>query len=278
MNRRSRNLSSGWYPGSADGCRRDIEGFLAGFAAPAGAWTGGIVPHAGWYFSGKAAARVISTLAGSSKPDRVVLYGGHLPAGRDPIAYTEDVWETPLGDQSMDSESCAELVSLGEAVAASRSFSDNTVEIQLPFVRRFFPEVPVIALHSPASDVAIKLGEAVDGLLSKKGLTAIYLGSADLTHYGPNYGFTPQGTGMDAVRWVKEENDRSLIDKAVAMDARGLIQDARTLHNTCSAGPIASVIASVSRRGVKSGSLLEYYTSYDIAPNSSFVGYAAILY
>lgn len=278
MNRRTRSLPTGWYPGSAEGCRREIEGFLTGFTAPPGAWIGGVMPHAGWYFSGRAAARVISTLAGSNRPDRVVLYGGHLPAGRDPIAYMEDVWETPLGDQPMDSAFCAELVSAGEAVEASRGFSDNTVEIQLPFIRRFFPEVPVIAVHSPASDGAIKLGEAVERLLSREGLTAVYLGSADLTHYGPNYGFTPQGTGVDAVKWVKEKNDRSLIEKAVAMDARGLIQDSWTLHNTCSAGPIASVIASASRRGAKSGSLLEYYTSYDIAPDSSFVGYAAILY
>ena len=278
MSRRTRSLPTGWYPASSDGCKREIERFLTGFTAPLGAWIGGIVPHAGWYFSGRAAARVVSTLAGSNRPDRVVLYGGHLPAGRDPIAYTENVWETPLGDQPMDSATCANLVYAGEAVAAFRGFSDNTVEIQLPLVRRFFPDVPVIAVHSPASDGAIKLGEALETLLSEKGMTAVYLGSADLTHYGPNYGFTPQGIGIDAVKWVKEENDRSLIEKAVAMDAQGLLQEARTLQNTCSAGPIASVIASVSRRGAKSGSLLEYYTSYDIAPDSSFVGYAAILY
>jgi len=278
MNRRARSLPTGWYPGSAEGCNREIDGFLAGFTAPQGAWIGGVVPHAGWYFSGRAAAKVISTLAGSNRPDRIVLYGGHLPPGRDPIAYTEDVWETPLGGQAMDSAFCAELVSGGEAVAAFRGFSDNTVEIQLPFVRRFFPDVPVIAVHSPASDGAVRLGEAVERLLTEKSLTAVYLGSSDLTHYGPNYGFVPHGTGIAAVKWVKEVNDRSLIEKAVAMDAHGLIQDAGTLHNTCSAGPIGSVIASVSRRGVKSGSLLEYYTSYDVAPNSSFVGYAAILY
>lgn len=278
MNRRLRSLPSGWYPGSASECNREIDEFLVGFNTPAGAWIGGVAPHAGWYYSGRAAAKVISTIAGSSNPDRVVIYGGHLSVGCEPIAYTEDAWETPLGDQPMDSSFCGELVSSGEAVAAYGGFSDNTVEIQLPFVKRFFPDIPVIAVHSPSSDGAVRLGEAVHGLLAKRGLTAIYLGSSDLTHYGPNYGFAPQGTGISAVKWVKEENDRSLIEKAVAMDARGLIQGARTLHNTCSAGPIASVIASVSLRGVKSGSLLEYYTSYDIAPNSSFVGYAAIVY
>jgi AmmeMemoRadiSam system protein B len=124
----------------------------------------------------------------------------------------------------------------------------------------------------------MRLATEVDALLSENGLTVVYIGSADLTHYGPNYGFTPRGKGEAAVKWVKEENDRSLIDKALAMDASGLLGDAAARHNTCSAGPIAAVVASAARHGIKKGTLLEYYTSYDVTPDSSFVGYAAIVY
>jgi MEMO1 family protein len=278
MPMRTRILPRGWYPGSADECNREIDEFLKGFTPPQGMWRGGVVPHAGWFFSGRAAARVMSTIAGSVRADRVVIYGGHLEAGRQPIIYTDDSWETPLGAQPLDSEISRKLVSAGEVVEANRSFSDNTVEIQLPLVRRFFPEVQVIAIHSPASERAVRLGEAVGALLEGEGLAAVYIGSADLTHYGPNYGFTPIKNLSEAVQWVKETNDRSLINKALAMDAHGLLEDARSKQNTCSAGPIASVIASMSRHGIPCGKLLEYYTSYDIAPSSSFVGYAAIVY
>ncbi len=274
---RRRALPGGWYPGSADECNREIDAFLGGFKPPEGAWVGGVVPHAGWYFSGRAAARVMSTIGRSTHPDRVVIYGGHLSSG-NPIIYTEDAWETPLGPQPLDSSLADELVSAREAMSAGRDFSDNTVEIQLPLVRRFFPDVPVIAVHSPASEGAVILGAALQALLNDRGLSAVYIGSADLTHYGPNYGFVPKGTGADAVKWVKEENDHSLIEKALAMDAKGLINDAKLKHNTCSAGPIASVVTSVSKHGVNKGHLLEYYTSYDVMPNTSFVGYAAILY
>ena len=60
MGIRERMLPPGWYPSSASGCRTEIEQFVAGVAPlPAGVQVlGGIVPHAGWYFSGKAAARV----------------------------------------------------------------------------------------------------------------------------------------------------------------------------------------------------------------------------
>lgn len=278
MSMRKRVLPRGWYPGSAEECNREIDEFLRGFSPPKGMWRGGVVPHAGWSFSGRAAARVMSTIAASVRPDRVVIYGGHLSAGNEPVIYTDDSWETPLGEQLLDSVTSRKLVSAGEAVPAAKGFSDNTVEIQLPLVRRFFPEVPVLAVHSPASERAVRLGEAVAALLEGEGFAAVYIGSADLTHYGPNYGFTPKGSSAAAVQWVKEENDRSLINKALAMNAQALLKDAQSKQNTCSAGPIASVIASMSRHSVPCGKLLEYYTSYDIMPDASFVGYAAIIY
>ncbi len=278
MGTRRRTLPQGWYPTSADECVRDISEFLRGFAPPPGSWHGGVAPHAGWYFSGRAAARVIGTLAGSGVPDRVVLYGGHLPAHSDPVIYTEEAWDTPFGPQPIDQVLSEELASRGEALRATSRFTDNTVEVLLPFVKHFFANTPIIAVHSPSSQRALRLGDAVDTLLQEKGLTAVFVGSADLTHYGPNYGFSPMGSGAAAVKWVKEDNDRSLLNKALAMDAQGLLDDAMLRHNTCSAGPIASVVTSVSRRGAKHGSLIEYYTSYDIMPNSSFVGYAGIVF
>jgi AmmeMemoRadiSam system protein B len=278
MTMRKRCLPPGWYPDTANACKSDIEEFVAGFAPPEGTWRGGVAPHAGWFFSGRAAARVIRTLATTPRVDRVVVYGGHLPGGSEPVVYAEDSWETPLGAQPLDSSFARELASAGEAEVASRSFSDNTVEIQLPFVRHFFADAQVIAVHSPSSDRAVRLASAIHRMLAEANVSAVYLGSADLTHYGPNYGFSPKGTGADAVAWVKNENDRSLIEKAVALNASGVLEDARLRYNTCSAGPIASVMTSVSKHGVEKGRLLEYYTSHDVMPNSSFVGYAAIVY
>lgn len=278
MSTRKRILPAGWYPVSPQECLREISEFLRGFSPPPGTWTGGIIPHAGWAFSGRAAARVLSTISGSTKPDRIVIFGGHLSGDNAPIVYTEDSWDTPLGLMQLDQSTSDYLMAEGIAVAAPRTFSDNTVEVQLPMVKHFFPEVPVIAIHSPSSDAARALGSAMESYMQGKGLIAVYIGSADLTHYGPNYGFIPRGKGLEALKWVKEENDRVLIDQALAMDAEGLLRESRSRHNTCSAGPIASVIASESLRGVKKGFLIEYYTSYDVMPGSSFVGYAGIVY
>lgn len=278
MSTRKRTLPHGWYPSSARECQRDTEEFLQGFSPPPGNWKGGVAPHAGWFFSGKAAARLMKTLSQSAPVDRIVVYGGHLGGAGDPIVYTEDGWETPFGEHPMDAALAHDILAACDAKPAPRGFSDNTVEIQIPFVATFFSAIPLIAVHAPASSRAIGLGRIVSGLLEEKGLSALYIGSSDLTHYGPNYGFSPVGTGPEAVTWVKEENDRALIDKALAMDAEGLLDEAETKRNTCSAGPIVSVMSSVATHGVSQGVLLDYYTSFDVMPNSSFVGYAAIVF
>ncbi len=278
MSVRRRMLPTGWYPRSADECQKEINGFLDGFNPPEGHWIAGVAPHAGWAFSGLAAAKVVKTLSLKGEVDRVVVFGGHLPGGYAPIAYVEDSVETPFGVKPLDKESTLELVNSGQAAAAGSDFSDNTIEVQLPLVSYFFPNAKIVAVHSPSSEEAIKLARNVKTLLDEKGLSAVFLGSADLTHYGPNYGFSPKGTGASSVKWVKEENDQILLENAIHMRSNELIKDASVRHNTCSAGPIASIIEIARLHGVNQGKLLDYYTSYDVMPGSSFVGYASIVY
>lgn len=271
-------MPTGWYPRTKAECAGAIEEFLLDFTYPSGRFLAAVVPHAGWYFSGRAAARAFAVLAASKKPDRVVVYGGHLGGGSKPLAYLEDAWETPAGTQPLDSSFARDLVLDGAVSAVPTSYADNTVEIQMPFIGHFFGDVAVIAVHAPADESALDLADTVSARLKRLGLSAVYIGSADLTHYGPNYGFSPKGSGPAAVEWVKTENDFSLIKKAVEMDAQGVINDASARHNTCSAGPIAAVIRSAALEGATEGDLVEYYTSFDVAPNSSFVGYASMVF
>ncbi|MBN2198794.1 MAG: AmmeMemoRadiSam system protein B [Candidatus Aminicenantes bacterium] len=278
MKVRKRILPPGWYPGTARECERDIQAMVGGFTPPPGRWTAGVAPHAGWFFSGRLAARVVRSLAASGGAEVVVVFGGHLPSGESPVVYVENAWETPLGNLPLDADLAHDLARTAGAVEAAASFADNTVEVQLPFVKWFFPEAVLLAAHAPASLEAQTFASAVCDLLQKRGRSAVFLGSADLTHYGPDYGFAPKGTGPAALKWVKEVNDRSVVDKALAMDAEGVLEDARIRHNTCSAGPIVSALTCAARNGAKRGVLLEYATSHDIRPASSFVGYAAIVF
>ncbi len=281
MNRRERTLPRGWYPVDGKDCKREIESHLEGWAPsqfPSITGLGGIVPHAGWYFSGRLAARVFYTLKLKSKVDVVVLYGGHLATEDLPRIVTEEAWETPFGDLEIHTSFVRNLMKSVEMRKESPTSADNTIEIQLAMVKYFFPYAKLVAVRSPLSLKAETLGREVARIAMKEGVSTIAIGSTDLTHYGPNYGFTGKGVGPASVEWVKKENDTGFIDRALRMDAEGLLKHAMDNDSACSAGAALSSMATCKALGAEKGMLLDYYTSYDIMPDDSFVGYAGILY
>jgi len=281
MSLRKRILPRGWYPFDERDCRREIESNVEGWSPPpsfSGGGTGGIVPHAGWYFSGKLAARVFFSLKSKGKVDVVVLYGGHLGPDNLPQIVTEEEWETPLGNIKIHTDFVKSLTKRIDSRKESSSSVDNTMEVQLAMVKYFFPEAKLLAIRSPSSLRADALGKEVAEIAQSEGISIVAIGSTDLTHYGPNYGFMTKGIGPSAVEWVKKENDKGFIDQALKMDAAGLLKHAGENDSACSAGAAASAMATCKALGAAKGILLDYYTSYDIMPDDSFVGYAGIVY
>jgi AmmeMemoRadiSam system protein B len=277
MRTRERMLAVGWYPASASACKAEIDKFIAGTAPlPPGATIyGGIVPHAGWYFSGKAAARVFYLAAKAIQPQVVCIFGGHLGGNSPPLLVADDAWETPLGDLPLATEFYAPLAK--RLTLREEYPGDNTIEVQTPFIKYFFPQAKVLALRSPHSTTAIELGKAVAAVAKELKISLLAFGSSDLTHYGPNYGFAPKGYGPGAVKWVKEVNDKKFIDEALKLDGAGMLKTAAEDQSACSAGGAVAAVATAKADGAQKGALVDYYTSYDIMPNESFVGYAGIV-
>jgi MEMO1 family protein len=278
MGVRQRMLPSGWYPASQSGCVGEIESFLAGVKPlPAGTKVyGGMMPHAGWYFSGKLAARVFHLNAQVTQPQVVCIFGGHLAGNSPPLLATEDAWETPLGEVPLATEFYKPL--LAKMAMKPEDPGDNTIEVNLPFIKHFFPRSQVLAIRSPQSDTALHLGAAVAEVSRELGKTILFFGSADLTHYGPNYGWAPKGYGAEAVKWVKEVNDKRFLEAVLKLDATGAVTAANQDQSSCSAGAPAAAIAGAKKLGAAKALLVDYYTSYDIMPGNSFVGYGGVIW
>ncbi len=278
MSVRPRTLPVGWYPGSGQECQNELAAFIAGVKPlPTGTKVyGGVMPHAGWYFSGKLAARVFYLAAQAMQPQVVCIFGGHLGSNSPPLLVQDDAWETPLGDLPLATTMFAPLQ---QKIACAPEYpGDNTIEIQLPMVKYFFPQAKLLALRAPHSSQAIQLGQAVAQVAQELNLTLLTFGSSDLTHYGPNYGWAPKGSGAPAVKWVKEVNDKQYVDRALNLDAPGVLQAAASDQSSCSAGATAAAISATRTMGAKKATLVDYYTSYDIRPDNSFVGYAGIVF
>ncbi len=281
MSRRERTLPRGWYPVDKKECEREIESYLEGWSPSqlhVSKGVGGIVPHAGWYFSGKISARVFHSLEMKGKAEVIVLYGGHLSTQDVPRVVMEQSCETPFGDIEIHEGFVKTLMKTIEMKKESPTSGDNTIEIQLAMIKHFFPEAKLVAMRASLSNKAEALGNEVAEIAEREGISIYAIGSTDLTHYGPNYGFVGKGIGPASVKWVKEENDKGFVDLALRMDTTGLLKHALEHDSACSAGAAVAAMATCKALGAEKGILLDYSTSYDIMPDESFVGYAGILY
>jgi hypothetical protein len=213
-----------------------------------------------------------------------VLFGAvHVRGVRRPALYPEGAWWTPVGTVEVDADLAREI---GEAAGAHLASDpgahdgEHSLEVQVPFIRRLFPDARIVPILVPPGEDAVPLGERVGALLAGREGVA-FLGSTDLTHYGPRYGFTPVGSGPEALRWAKEENDRSMIDLVRALRAEEVLSDFRRRHNACGPGAIAAAVAAARAQGAREVSLLEHITSAEVRPEwggEDFVGYAGIVF
>lgn len=280
MSTRAAALAGRWYPGSDERCRQEVEALLG--TAPELRGVAGIVPHAGWMFSGGVAAQTLQALASTEpRPEILLIFGTHMGARSPAHISRASGFSTPLGElraaEALAAELATELDLREDPADSRRGNDDNTIEVQLPLIKYLLPDVQLAIIGPPASVEAIEIGRVATRKARSLGLPMAIIGSTDLTHYGPNYGFTPQGLGEDAVRWVKEENDARLIERVLDLDAEGVITEAQSHHNACVPGAVAAAIAGAKELGATNATLLKYLTSYDVHPGSSFVGYASVV-
>lgn len=272
---RRRVLPFGWYPSH----RSDVEKVIT-------EWEGtvqngrdlngraAIVPHAGWSFSGRLAFRTLRLL--DPECELLVVIGGHMLTGSGVVAAYEKAVETPLGPLTTDQ---AFLDMLGEQVKIEYDDRpDNTVEVQLPIIKHLFPEASIVWLRVGAGDEAIELGRSLAGVAKEYGKPVGVVGSTDLTHYGPNYGFVPHGTGRQAREWAQKENDAGIIRHMLEMSPLQVLKWGNRNQAACSAGAAAAAIEYASLCDCEEGVLIGYESSFDLHPDSSFVGYAGIIY
>lgn len=274
-------LAGLWYPSDPASCRAEIERRARG-AEPDGRARGGLIgPHAGWTYSGDCAARTYAWLADAHRDATLaVVFGSHRgPSGPNSV-FRGDAWATPLGavatHQPLANAAHEALSLVDEPVRPARP--DNAVELHLPFVKHFFGRAKLLMIGVAAAPVALAIGRTIGELVKASGEHAVFVGSTDLTHYGPNYGFSPAGAGPSAVTWVREQNDRGFLDAIVRDDPEGALEHATRHQSACCPGAaLATVEAVRAAYGAVDPTLVDHCLSYDVRPDPSFVGYGGLV-
>ncbi len=291
MQARKPIVAGQFYPGRHDSCVDEIKECLEARTLSESlpeTIVAGIVPHAGWTFSGSLAAMVFSAIKQRhEKVHTFVIFGAaHGYFGPTPAIDDSDFWETPLGNVGIDEMIADWLLDKKLVVADSLAHKgEHSIEVQVPFIQHLFPEAEILPIIVPPSEQAVSLGEAFGDIMKlKAGKKIVCIGSTDLTHYGPRYGFTPMGTGAEALKWADRVNDQKFIDLALKLEAQSLLTSAAENCNACGAGAAAAAVAAAKKLGKTEGLLLAHTNSNEImlrkmgTTSAESVGYAAIIF
>jgi AmmeMemoRadiSam system protein B len=286
MDNRQPAVAGRFYPGDRKGCLQMIEECLPDEAPenlPAHI-VAGIVPHAGWVYSGPTAARVFVAIKAQSSPETIVLLSArHSWGAARPAVYGRGSWATPLGEIGVDAELAQAVLEAGQGTlldAPEAHAGEHSGEVQVPFIQHLFPDSQLLPILIPADDGATAAGNVIARAINSVGREVVVIGTTDLTHYGANYyGFAPAGVGDEALEWTRQ-NDRQIIDLMLQLQAERVVPESSAHRNACGAGAVAATITAAQGLGATEGVLLEYTTSHDVMPHgpaTDFVGYAGIV-
>ncbi len=281
-----------FYSGSSAGCLAEVHqciddggSFIHDLPASI---AGGIVPHAGWTFSGDLAGAVFSAIKrANGDVDTFVIFGAvHCYMGQKPAVYDHGSWETPIGAVAVDAELAGDIVASAGAVSdLAVHGGEHSIEVQVPFIQAIFPSARIVAVMVPPASGAVEFGTKVGKIIAKASEKRIIcIASSDLTHYGPRYGFCPSGVGQAGIRWAKEVNDVEFIDLTLDMKPDELLENGRKNSSACGAGAVAAVVAAVKELGKGPGVLLGHTDSNEVMVrkygegSDESVGYAAIVF
>lgn len=270
----------GWYPASAMACRQQVAEYEKACQREVTGAYAGIVPHAGWVYSGRLATETVAALR-EIEPDLVFLFGGHMRPEQNPLCMPKGAFGTPLGEIEVAEELASKAVVefRCQQESADSFVPDNTIELQLPILKYFWPRAKLVAIAVPPTSLAEEIGQWAAEVSQQQNLTTVAIGSTDLTHYGANYGFMPKGSGDQAHLWSKQQNDKPYIDHLLRLDTAAATQHALENHSACCPGAAAAAVTFAKTRGASGGHLLEHTTSHEIAKRGEptmWVGYAGI--
>jgi MEMO1 family protein len=185
-------VAGSFYPADPHSLADDVDRYVARAADDLPELGGGrlaaiVAPHAGYVYSGPVAGHAYAALARdlarrSDPVRRVWLLGpAHYVPLRGGALSGADRFTTPLGDVIVDhvAEQMAEQC-LWVTVDDAAHAPEHSLEVQLPFLQRVLPDVPVVPLlvgHGDAERVGSFLARVMEGPGS------LVVVSTDLSHY-----------------------------------------------------------------------------------------------
>jgi AmmeMemoRadiSam system protein B len=271
MTLRSAAVAGTWYPATSGALAREVDGYVDRASdGPRGAIRAIVAPHAGIMFSGPVGAFAYKAAARDHYDVAVLVGPSHFVAFEGVALYPEGAFATPFGPIAVDSAGAA-AIGAADIVRASPSVHarEHSLEMQLPFLGRLFPGLPIVPLlmgQQNRRTIELLAHALADGLASRR---ALLIASSDLSHY------------FDAA--TAERLDGEVCDCIAAFSPERLLdvferypEGERGRHVGCGIGPAISVMMAARALGAKQARVLRYAHSGEVSGDfDAVVGYLA---
>jgi AmmeMemoRadiSam system protein B len=261
-----------WYPGNPGALTREVDALLdAAGSAPRGSVRAVIAPHAGMMYSGPVGAYAYKAAAQSGGYDVIVLVGPSHYVGFEGVAlYPDGAFESPLGSALIDPAGARAIAAA--SIVQSRPDAhrrEHSLEMQLPFIRRLFPETPIVPLligYQTRQTIEELASALVDAFRDRR---ALIVASTDLSHY------------FDAKTAARLDGQVQECVAAFAPDRFLQIfeqypPNERGRYVACGGGAAIAVMMAARALGAKESRVLKYAHSGEVSGDyDGVVGYLA---
>ncbi|MDA3953619.1 MAG: AmmeMemoRadiSam system protein B [Bacteroidales bacterium] len=229
---------------------------------------GGIVPHAGYMFSAYQAVHFFEIIKQSKqKFDTIVIVNpNHTGLGHEISFDSNDSWETPLGQVSLDIEFGARL---GIDISDIEQKHEHSGEVMVPFLQYFldyeFKIAPITLSNQTYKNVKF-LAERIFESSKILKREILIIASSDFSHF-----LSPErGREMDAL----------VLENIITFDSPAIEKVVRKKNiSVCGFGPIMTLIEYSNLISKKpKADILKIGHSGEIIPSNEVVDYISILF
>jgi AmmeMemoRadiSam system protein B/AmmeMemoRadiSam system protein A len=272
MNIRKPAVAGLFYPGNSVELSKTIAGFYAEVEKTplGGPPMGLIVPHAGYPYSGRTAAKAYKVLVGEQFDTVVVVSPSHTVFFKGSSVYDGDGYQTPLGVVEIDKALSKKIATTNPSVYLSKmghasggTRGEHALEVQLPFLQIVLGKFKLVAIvmGDQEEDSINTLGESLAAGL--EGTNTLLVASSDLSHFHSE----KEARKLDyAVQEAVEKYDPSLLVETLESH-RG---------EACGGGPMAAIMMATQRLGGREVKFIDYSTSGETTGDfDEVVGYLA---
>jgi AmmeMemoRadiSam system protein B len=268
---RAAAVAGTWYPGNPRALTHDVDQYLAqATGGAAGRVQAIVVPHAGLMFSGPVGAYAYKAAASGDFDVAVLVGPSHFVAFEGAALWPDGAFECPLGLADVDEAGARALAAspLVQTLPAAH-LREHSLEMQLPFLKRLFPRLPIVPVL-----IGYQHRSTIEGLASAIATAfadrrALLVASTDLSHY------------YDAA--TAATLDARVQQFVSAFDPEGLLalfeqypEGERGRSVACGGGAAIAVMMAARMLGADAGRVLKYAHSGEISgDNNVVVGYMA---